>query len=256
LVSILFLSYTSKFSLTFFIPGFETPESELDCLRRRLAEEQQAAARAHEARQRAEVRCRQAEEERDVYRILARRYQMRLEAALERASDRNYADDDSDIVSEEDAEDEEEDEIDEGNEDQEADVAIAPLNVRERTVVAFSLGSMFRSVQKGPEESDDEEIAHSDDGDEDIEEAGEAEAIRSDRNNTTTASGDDNIGGMEEDSFPDLDETESMSNTEIEDHRSTLYPRHSTAASGESHDDTVMVVRQPRTVSITCDASL
>jgi hypothetical protein len=63
-------------------PGFEAPQSEVEFLRRRLAEEQANAERANLARLEAETRCNLAEKERDVYRLLARRWKSRLNVAL------------------------------------------------------------------------------------------------------------------------------------------------------------------------------
>jgi hypothetical protein len=60
---------------------FEQPRSEDDLLRRRLQEAQLAAQRAHEARVEAESRLQLVERERDVYRLLAQRWQRRLQAA-------------------------------------------------------------------------------------------------------------------------------------------------------------------------------
>jgi hypothetical protein len=63
-------------------PGFEAPQSEVEFLRRRLAEEQANAERSNLARLEAETRCHLAEKERDVYRLLARRWKSRLNVAL------------------------------------------------------------------------------------------------------------------------------------------------------------------------------
>jgi stress-induced morphogen len=60
---------------------FEQQQSEDDLLRRRLHEAQLAAQRAHEARVEAESRLQLVERERDVYRLLAQRWQRRLHAA-------------------------------------------------------------------------------------------------------------------------------------------------------------------------------
>jgi hypothetical protein len=61
---------------------FEQPRSEDELLRRRLEEAQLAAQRAHEARTEAESRLRLVERERDVYRLLAQRWQNRLQAVM------------------------------------------------------------------------------------------------------------------------------------------------------------------------------
>ena len=60
---------------------FETPQSELEYLRRRLREEKANAERANAAKLDAERRCEEAERERDVYRLLARRWKARVQAS-------------------------------------------------------------------------------------------------------------------------------------------------------------------------------
>lgn len=55
----------------------------MDFLRQRLAEEQANAEQANLARLEAETRCHLAEKERDVYRLLARRWKARLGSMLE-----------------------------------------------------------------------------------------------------------------------------------------------------------------------------
>lgn len=57
---------------------FEPPQSEEGMLRQRLSEEHENSRKAHAARIEAEARCHLAERERDVYRLLARRWQSRL----------------------------------------------------------------------------------------------------------------------------------------------------------------------------------
>lgn len=61
--------------------GFETPQSEVDFLRRRLAEEKANTERANAARIEAERRLEAAEKERDVYRVLARRWKTRTQTS-------------------------------------------------------------------------------------------------------------------------------------------------------------------------------
>lgn len=56
--------------------------NEVDFLRRRLAEEQANVQRANQAKQEAEARCRLAERERDIYKILARTLRARLNSSL------------------------------------------------------------------------------------------------------------------------------------------------------------------------------
>ena len=62
--------------------GFETEQSEVEFLRQRLAEEQAAAERANERRLDAEARLAVLERERDVYRMLARRWQTRYDSMM------------------------------------------------------------------------------------------------------------------------------------------------------------------------------
>ena len=62
--------------------GFETEQSEVEFLRQRLTEEQAAAERANERRLDAEARLAVLERERDVYRMLARRWQTRYDSMM------------------------------------------------------------------------------------------------------------------------------------------------------------------------------
>uniref|UniRef100_A0A7S1Z0L7 Protein-L-isoaspartate(D-aspartate) O-methyltransferase n=1 Tax=Trieres chinensis TaxID=1514140 RepID=A0A7S1Z0L7_TRICV len=62
---------------------FEPEKNETEYLKKRLLEEQANAARAQQARLEAEARCHVAERERDVYRLLARRWQSRLHLILQ-----------------------------------------------------------------------------------------------------------------------------------------------------------------------------
>jgi hypothetical protein len=69
------LSYTHR-------KWFEPEQTESDYLRRRLREEKAKTAKAEKARREAEERCLAAERERAVYRLLARRWQSRLNVLL------------------------------------------------------------------------------------------------------------------------------------------------------------------------------
>jgi hypothetical protein len=69
------LSYTHR-------DWFEEAQSSEEFLRRRLMEEQSVAKQAQEARSDAETRLHLAERERDVYRLLALRWQTRLQVAM------------------------------------------------------------------------------------------------------------------------------------------------------------------------------
>jgi len=62
---------------------FEPEQTETEHLKQRLLEEQANAAKAQQARIEAEARCHVAERERDVYRLLARRWQSRLHVILQ-----------------------------------------------------------------------------------------------------------------------------------------------------------------------------
>ena len=63
--------------------GFDTEESEAVATKKRLLEEQSNVAKANAARLDAETRCHMAERERDMYRLLARRWQSRLNIVLQ-----------------------------------------------------------------------------------------------------------------------------------------------------------------------------
>lgn len=73
--------------MSFLLPslslGFEPEENEVVYLKRRLREEKARAAKAEKARREAEARCHEAEREKAVYRMLARRWQNRLNAMIE-----------------------------------------------------------------------------------------------------------------------------------------------------------------------------
>jgi len=69
------LSYTHR-------KWFDSKETETEFLKKRLLEEQVNAAKAKQALVDAEERCHVAERERDVYRLLARRWQSRLQLVL------------------------------------------------------------------------------------------------------------------------------------------------------------------------------
>mmetsp|Transcript_19877 Transcript_19877/g.29871 ORF Transcript_19877/g.29871 Transcript_19877/m.29871 type:complete len:497 (+) Transcript_19877:124-1614(+) len=70
------LSYTHR-------NWFEPPQSNEDFLRHRLKEEEENCRKAHDARMEAEARCHMAERERDVYRLLARRLQARMQLLIQ-----------------------------------------------------------------------------------------------------------------------------------------------------------------------------
>lgn len=74
------LSYTHR-------RWFDSKESETEFLKKRLLEEQANAAKARQALEDAEARCQVAQRERDVYRLLARRWQSRLQLVLQQQRD-------------------------------------------------------------------------------------------------------------------------------------------------------------------------
>jgi hypothetical protein len=118
---------------------FEAPQSEVGVLRRRLAEEQANAQRANTRRLEAEARCHIVERERDVYRLLSRRWQSRLNSLLNQR--------DGESVSESDS-----------VEDASAS-ASALLRGRDQAAI-FEFGGMFRRFRNRPaayESSDDDD---------------------------------------------------------------------------------------------------
>ena len=78
----LFLSHSTT--------GFAPEQSETDFLKRRLKEERAKVAKAERARREAEARCLSAERERAVYRLLARRWQSRLNALLSQQQQQDH----------------------------------------------------------------------------------------------------------------------------------------------------------------------
>ena len=132
---------------------FEPPQSEEVFLHRRLLEEQDNARKAHTARMEAEARCHVAERERDVYRLLARRWQCRLQHLLQQQ--RNPSGNNNGV----DLEDE-----------------VFTLNGRESAAI-FGLGAMLRGFQSdSDDESEDEEHGGANDMDaEDTEQNGHQE---------------------------------------------------------------------------------
>lgn len=131
----------------FLSSGFEPPINEVEFLRKRLREEQALAERANRARLEAESRCHLAEKERDVYRILARRWKARLNET------RGVNGDDSDESIEE--------------------AAAAMLLGGREPLAAFGLGHLFRrfraraeaAAQADDEEEEDEDELEEDDDD-------------------------------------------------------------------------------------------
>lgn len=133
------LSYTRR-------DWFEQPQSEEDFLRKRLREEQAAAQRAQEARIEAESRLHVVERERDIYRLLALRWQRRLQATMNERGEGGAAAGDDDLFSG----------ID--------DVAAAAVFAGDEPLVVRlgGLGAMIRRFQR---DSDDEEEEDGEDTD-------------------------------------------------------------------------------------------
>lgn len=82
-----------------YLTGFAPDQSEVGYLKIRVQEEEEKAARAQQARRDLEVRCQMAERERDVYRLLARRWQSRLQAVLEEQRNRSSSAEHTSIAS-------------------------------------------------------------------------------------------------------------------------------------------------------------
>jgi hypothetical protein len=137
----------------YLLSGFEAPQSEVDVLKRRLEEEQANNARAQKARAEAEARCAMAERERDIYRLLARRWQARLSSVLNQRHD------------------------DPGESLEDAASAALLLHGREHLAI-FGFGDMFRHVRAqmgaalGSDDDDEDGVE-----DNDIEEIMERDSI-------------------------------------------------------------------------------
>lgn len=152
--------------------GFEPAQSETAFLRQRLLEEQADAQRAHQARIEAEARCHAAERERDVYRLLANRWQSRLRDLLRhRGGDASAAVGDQDNA------------VAAGQDDMEAALdSILEERRGSRAIVVSAM--MLRRFQGEDDDDDEEEDEHSsemeEDGDdmlEDVAASGSNESI-------------------------------------------------------------------------------
>jgi len=145
------LSYTHR-------DWFEPSETETDFLKRRLKEEQANAQKAHQARLEAEARYHIAEQERDMYRVLARRCQLRFENLMhQRRPSTVVREGTGGFAAAAAAEDESiyAESIEDG-----IGAAGALLTGREQAVI-FGLGAMLRSIQYGAgDEDSDTEIDH------------------------------------------------------------------------------------------------
>lgn len=161
---------------------FEQPRSDEEFLRQRLLEEQDNARRAQEARVRAEANLHMMERERDIYRMLAMRWQARLRRLASSggtASAHEEGDANEDLI--------------EGVEDL-AQIAAAVSSNEPIMLNLSGLTAMLRRFQADSEDDDDDD--EPDEDDESDEEAMEADA-------------EDSVSAMEEAS--EAQETEPMS---------------------------------------------
>ena len=177
----------------------------------------------------AEVRLHLAEEERDVYKVLSRRYQLRLESTFQRASQNGR---ENDAI--------EEDEAGEESDDERS--IMVPLNGREQAVI-FGLGAMLRSIHNESGDDDDD-----DDGDDDA--GNEEDNVDPDPENQDSYG----VEAMEEDSSRG-DQEEYMAEQEAESsvRQSLYFPMGSEAMSLSSSPNEMIVRPQARTVSITSE---
>jgi hypothetical protein len=126
------LSYTHR-------DWFEQPRSDEEFLRRRLREEQATAKQAQEARLDAETRLHLAERERDVYRLLALRWQSRLRALTNERGDHSGNHDEAFVAAED-----------------VADVAAGVFADEPVSLGLGGLGVLIRRFQAQNSDSDDE----------------------------------------------------------------------------------------------------
>lgn len=153
---------------------FDVPMNEVEFLRRRLAEEEANLERANEAKEEAEARCRLAERERDIYKVLARTLRSRLNSSLPEGSVSS-----SEILEETAAE--------------------MILGGRE-SFLTFNLGRMLRLVarERSDEEMEEDEnedvdfLEDEDDDDDDM-----SDAMDDDNTNDEVAGHDDDDDGDE-----------------------------------------------------------
>ena len=213
------LSYTRR-------DWFEQPQSEEVFLRRRLREEQAALQRAQEARMEAETRLQMVERERDVYRLLASRWQRHLQAATR--DQRNTQGRNASLSNSAQEDELNDDDIFELIDDTAAAAVFGgnePLMIRLGALSSFA--RRFRRDRRHEEEEDEDE---DEDEDEELEEAEDHNHEHADMDAETESS----------------EETDSMDETEVRD----------VDVSVTSSMASALVARQQaRTVSIT-DADL
>lgn len=162
---------------------FETPQNEVEFLRKRLAEEKANAERANAAKLEAERRCEMAEKERDVYRLLARRWQSRMQASS------GNADNDNETV-------------------EEAAAAIL-MSGREHNMM-FGLGNMLRRFRARASASARQEEDSSEGEEEDSDDASDRMEEDNDEDDDHEMN-EDSDNGEEDSSSEEDDESLSMS---------------------------------------------
>jgi len=172
--------------------GFDVPMNEVDFLKRRLAEEQANVHRANQAKQEAEIKCRLAERERDVYKMLARSLRSRLNSS---APDRN------------------------NNSDEIAEEMAAEMILSGRE--SFSTFGLGRMLQLVAQHSSDEEMRE--DGDE---YSGFSEEENDDDDDDMSEAMDD----IDDDDEEDSDDDESLS--VASDHQNLIVDSNATMSSG------------------------
>jgi len=172
------LSYTHR-------NWFEPPHSDENFLRHRLKEEQINCRRAHEARMEAEARCQTAERERDVYRMLARRWQSRIQVLLQQQNRNNSTDNTFDINMED---------------------GMMNYNRRETSVI-FGLGAMLGGFTS---DSDEDLESSEDEGDMETDQTDQGQHQH--QQALEQESSDDNYAFFsEDDEIPEMEESESAS---------------------------------------------
>ncbi|KAL3906538.1 MAG: hypothetical protein SGARI_003960, partial [Bacillariaceae sp.] len=168
---------------------FETPQSELEYLRRRLREEKANAASANAAKLEAERKCEEAERERDVYRLLARRWKARVQASSGDAAN------DTETVEE---------------------AAAAMLLTGREHNMMFGIGNILRRLRTRAAAARREEDS-SDDDDDDEEEASDRMEEDNDEDNDAEMSedGDESSSDEDDESSMDSDDVQNAMDSRI-----------------------------------------
>jgi hypothetical protein len=163
--------------LRFIRTGFDQPLTEVEFLRRRLAEEQANVEAANQAKEEAESRYRLAEKERDVYRVLARTLRTRLISTLREESH------DAETIEE---------------------AAAAMLFGGMESLSPFGLGRMLRHLRAHPAGGNDEEMGE--EGDEHFEHMEDEDGMSED-----TDDSEEDEEDSDDDDDDDDDDDESLS---------------------------------------------